>query len=70
MIYPRQTELISRIKTAGLKSRDIALALGCRSNLVSQRLGGFLPLSTGDELKIIKLLETAEKTKLKQKGKI
>ena len=64
MLYPRQTELLSRLKAVGLRARDVAAVWGTRPNVVSQRLGGFLPLSKGDELALLRLIESAEKAKM------
>jgi len=61
MLFPRRKDLSKRIKAAGLKLRDIAACLGITENRVSQRLSGFLPLSTNDELKILRILENQER---------
>jgi hypothetical protein len=72
MLFEKRADLIKKIKGTGLRQRDIAAVLGCRANLVGQKLGGFLALSATEELIIMQIIENAEKAqrKLNRKEKI
>jgi transcriptional regulator with XRE-family HTH domain len=65
MSHDRKTKLIARCKKVGLRQREIAAILGVSSNVVTQRLNGYLPLSSGDEKLLCKVLKLAEFTRKK-----
>ena len=63
MTYQVETELKSRAKKAGLTGRELAEALGEPPGTTGNRLNGFLPLSHTQRLKIVQVIEQAEKEK-------
>lgn len=60
MLWPRRTELLSRVKAAGIRTRDLAALLNVTPCRVSQMLGGFCNLSASDEIRIIRFVENVE----------